>query len=70
MTSSQAIEYRIARQLLKKSPAPIRENSHLADRVIAIVALTAGMLLLGSYVPEILGAAFAAAAIIAMGTCS
>ena len=68
MTSSQAIEYRIAQQLLHKRPAPTRrESNRLADRVIGVVALTAGMLLLGSYMPEVLGAVLAAAAVIAMG---
>jgi hypothetical protein len=65
MTTTKLIEYRITRQLLQ------RRNGHgerddvnpWADRLIAILAVTAGLFVLGSYLEELLWAVLGAATI-------
>lgn len=69
MTASKAMEYRITRQLLqRRGDAGKRSFSGLADRVISVVALCAGLFLLGSYLQELLWALLAAGAVLTVGT--
>lgn len=80
MTAARIIEYRIARQLLRrreKSPVHCRgvaaapaqcstpqyDVQPWADRLIAILAVTTGLLIVGSYVEELLWAALATATV-------
>lgn len=78
MTAAKLIEYRITRQLLQRRKAgalrdlqtPLKawngvpvDAQAWADRVIAILAVTAGLLVVGSYVEELLWAALAAATV-------
>jgi hypothetical protein len=55
MTAAKATEYRIIQQLLQRQeggePASM---SLLAERLIAILATTAGVFLLGAYLQELL----------------
>jgi hypothetical protein len=63
MTAAKHIEYRITRQLLRRREEG-GEPSHgnpWADRLIAILAVTAGLFMLGSYLEELLWAALAGA---------
>ncbi|MEZ5572468.1 MAG: hypothetical protein R3E64_10650 [Halioglobus sp.] len=74
MTAAKLIEYRITRQLLQLreqadecvwgSCTDINPQASVqvwADRLIAILALTAGMLVVGSYLEELLWVVLAAA---------
>lgn len=77
MTATRLIEYRITRQLLQRrdhgatqgcnpqthGPVLPCEVQPWADRVIAILAVTAVMLVVGSYVEELLWAALAGATV-------
>ena len=77
MTAAKLIEHRITRQLLRRREVdalhggagqtpPVHWHSRVqpwADRVIAILAVTAGLLVIGSYVEELLWAALAASAV-------
>jgi hypothetical protein len=80
MTAAKLIEYRIARQLLRRreqraahghglptSPAhwdtPKFDVQPWADRVIGILAVTTGLLLVGSYAEELLWAVLALATV-------
>lgn len=65
MTAAKLIEYRIARQLLRRrEEGGERQDSNVwADRLIAIMAVTAGLLILGSYLEELLWALLAAATV-------
>lgn len=67
MTTAKLIEYRIARQLLlrretgaERGGKPQADIQPWADRLIAVLALTAGLLILGSYLEELLWAILAA----------
>ena len=68
MTTARFIEYRITRDLLRqrarntRSPRPL-----LVERLITVTAVTAGMLLLGSYAQELLWALVAGAAVLTLG---
>jgi len=68
MTAAKLIEYRITRQLLRRREeggerqGDLKQGYNLwADRLIAILAVTAGLCILGSYLEELLWALLAAA---------
>jgi hypothetical protein len=69
MTTAQAIEYRITRQALQRrsKKAPRAGFDTWADRLIAVLAVTAGLFVLGSYLQELLWVSLAAGAIVTMG---
>lgn len=69
MTTARLIEYRITRDLIRKRElAPAARATARVERVITVAAVTAGMLLLGSYLQELLWVALAAAGVLALGT--
>ena len=69
MTSARAIEYRITRDLAERAPRqPLARRHRLAEQFIAITAIASGLLLFGSYLPELVAAGVAASAIWSMGT--
>jgi hypothetical protein len=65
MTASKLIEYRITRQLLRRrQEGGEQQGANVwADRLIAILAVTAGLFILGSYLEELLWALLAAATV-------
>jgi hypothetical protein len=65
MTTAKLIEYRITRQLLQRREEGCAQQgvNTWVDRLIAILAVTAGLLVLGSYVEELLWALLAAATV-------
>ena len=64
-TAAKRIEYRITRELVqRRQGAAVQEHiTPWADRLIAIGAVTVGLLILGSYAEELLWAAVAAATV-------
>jgi hypothetical protein len=70
MTTAQAIEYRITRQALQRrsEKAPRVGFDTWPDRLIAVLAVTAGLLVLGSYLQELLWVSLAAGTIVTLGT--
>ncbi|MCB1707177.1 MAG: hypothetical protein KDI10_00400 [Halioglobus sp.] len=69
MTTARFIEYRITRDLVhRRHASPVVDHDQLAERLITISAVTAGMLLLGSYAQELLWALLAGAAVLTLGT--
>jgi hypothetical protein len=65
MTAAKLVEYRITRQLLqRRAEGGVQQGVNpWADRLIAILAVTAGLFILGSYVEELLWAVLAVATI-------
>ncbi len=64
MTTAKLIEYRITRQLLQRRADATARQSDIqpwADRVIAILAVTTGLLIVGSYFEELLWVVLATA---------
>lgn len=69
MSTARFIEHRITRDLLRRREAGYPSGSgQLAERLITAAAVTAGMLLLGSYLQELLWALLAGAAVLTLGT--
>jgi len=69
MTNARFIEYRITRDLLqRRESGPASARSLPVERLISVTAVTAGMLLLGSYAPELLWVLLAGAAVLTLGT--
>ena len=69
MTTVRCIEHRITRDLMsRREREPASQRTLLAERLISAAAVTAGMLLLGSYAQELLWALLAAAAVLTLGT--
>jgi hypothetical protein len=78
MTVAKRIEYQITRQLLQRREEGAVQQGAVqqgvasadinpwADRLIAILAVTAGLLILGSYLEELLWAAVAATTVITL----
>jgi hypothetical protein len=68
MTGAKLIEYRITRQLLqRRDQAAVHQTlNHWADRLIAVLAVTAGLFIIGSFFEELLWAALAAATVITL----
>lgn len=68
VTTAKFIEYQITRNILRRREQDSQAGSGwLADRLIMITAVTAGMLLLGSYLQELLWVVLAAAAVLTLG---
>ena len=68
MTTSRFIEYRITRDLLRRREASSASPSrHIAERMITVAAVAAGMLLLGSYLQELLWVLLGGAAVLTLG---
>lgn len=68
MTSARAIEYRITRDLMERDINFHAQRSHrCAEHLIAIVAAAAGLLLFGSYLPELVAAGVAGSAVWVLG---
>jgi len=68
MTTMKLIEYRIIRQLLQRREVGERQlafNSW-AERLISVLALTAGLFALGSYFEELLWVVLAVALIVTL----
>jgi hypothetical protein len=65
MTTAKLIEYRIARQLLQRREQGGEQSasSVWVDRLIAILAVTTGLFILGSLLEELLWALLAAATV-------
>jgi hypothetical protein len=69
MTTARLIEHRITRDLLqRREREPAAFSGRLVERLITAVAVTAGMLILGSYAPELLWALLAGAGVLTLGT--
>jgi hypothetical protein len=69
MTTARLIEHRITRDLLHRRETGLAaRDSKLAERLITAAAVTAGMLLLGSYAQELLWALLAGAGVLTLGT--
>lgn len=70
MTASKAIELRITRQLLSRRAAGRGASPGLApaERLIALLAVTAGLFVLGALLRELLWALLAAATVLALGS--
>ena len=71
MTAARPIERRITRDLLQRRETGVSASEAaggLAERLITTAAVTAGMLALGSFAPELLWAMLAAAAVLTLGT--
>jgi hypothetical protein len=64
-TAAKRIEYRITRELLRRreGASELERITPWADRLIAIGAVTVGLVILGSYAEELLWAAVAAATV-------
>ena len=60
MTAARVIEYRITRNLQQQErPGALEMPPEYAERLIAIAAVTGGLLVFGSMVPELVIAALA-----------
>ena len=68
MTGAKHIEYGITRQLLeRRGQGDLHQNpNHWADRLIAVLAVTAGLFIMGSFFEELLWAALAAATVVTL----
>jgi hypothetical protein len=68
MTTTKLIEYRIIRQLLQRREVGDRQLAFnpWAERLISILALTAGLFALGSYFEELLWVVLAVALILTL----
>lgn len=67
-TAARRIEHRIARKLLQRREGGFEQEriTPWADRLIAVASATVGLLILGSYVEELLWAAVAAATVVTL----
>lgn len=67
----KALEYRIARQLLTAPGAdtarPERQAINWGDRLIAIIAVTASLVVVGSFLGELIWAVLAAGTLFSLG---
>lgn len=71
MTTAKAIEYHITRQVMQRrceGKQGVSTSSGWADRLIAVVAVTAGLFILGTYLQELLWVVIAAATVMALGS--
>ena len=68
MTDAKCLEYRITRQLLqRRDQAAVHQTlNHWADRLIAVLAVTTGLFIVGSFFEELLWAALAAATVVTL----
>lgn len=68
MTSARVIEYRITRDLMERDTNSHAQRSHrYAEHLIAIVAAATGLLVFGSYLPELVVAGMAGSAVWVLG---
>jgi len=69
MTTARFLEHRITRNLMQRRERqqPVTSGP-VAERLITTVAVAAGMLLLGSYLQELLWVLLAGAAVLTLGT--
>jgi hypothetical protein len=69
MTTARFIEHRITRNLMQRRERqqPVTSGP-VAERLITTVAVGAGMLVLGSYLQELLWVLLAGAAVLTLGT--
>jgi hypothetical protein len=68
MTTAKSIEYHITRNVLRRREHEVKSSTApLADLLIMTVAVTAGMLLLGSYLQELLWVVLAAGGVLTLG---
>ena len=64
-----AIEHRITRDLLRRRELKVRDVSpRIAERLITAAAVTAVLLILGSYAQELLWATLAGSTVLTLGT--
>jgi hypothetical protein len=69
MNTARLLEHRITRDLLQRRNCETASgNGRLVERIITVAAVTAGMLMLGSYAPELLWALLAGAGMLTLGT--
>jgi len=69
MNTARLIEHRITRDLLQRRDSAVDiANGRFVERLIIATAVTAGMLMLGSYAPELLWALLAGAGVLTLGT--
>lgn len=72
MTAAKAFEIRIIRELISRRAGgaadAARRQPLLAERVIAVLAATAGLFLVGSLLQELLWALLAAGTVLALGS--
>lgn len=69
MTTARFIEHRITRDLLRRREGEKAGRGYsLAERMITAAAVASGMLLLGSYLQELLWVLLAGAAVLTLGT--
>ncbi len=69
MTTTRALEYRIARQLRdRRDTAGGRYGARIAERLITFAAVGAALALLGTCAPELLWALVAGAVVLTLGT--
>ncbi len=68
MTASKHIEYCITQQILQRRGmvGEAQDANLWADRLIAILAVTAGLFIVGSYLEELLWAVLAGATLFAL----
>ena len=65
MTAAKAIEYRIIRKVVERGAGPEPAGrTGLAERLIAILAVTAGVFLLAGVLQELLSAVLAAGSVL------
>lgn len=69
MTTARFIEHRITRNLLRRRQREqLSSSGPAAERLITAAAVTVGMLVLGSYLQELLWVLLAGAAVLTLGT--
>ena len=69
MTTARLIEHRITRNLLRRRERNQRvSNGSVAERLITMAAVTVGLLVLGTYLQELLWVLLAGAAVLTLGT--
>lgn len=69
MGTARALEYHIVQQLLRRRASrEVAPPSPVAERLIAILAATAGVFLLGSLLQELLWVLLAAGTVLTLGT--
>ncbi len=69
MTTGRFIEHRITRNLLlRREREQLQGSGAWAEKLITLAAVTVGMLVLGSYLQELLWVLLAGAAVLTLGT--
>jgi len=69
MTAARALEYHIVQQALQRRAAvEVQDMPPVAERLIAVLAATAGVFLLGSVLQELLWVLMGAGTVLSLGT--